>query len=296
MNSIRPQSMIVTLYGDYIRHAGGSIWIGSLIRLLSYFGISQQAVRSTVSRMTRRDLLRIERIGTRSYYSLTEKSARMMEEGAVRIFQFHAPREAWDGKWRLVTYSIPENEREARDRLRQELTWMGFGMLTNALWISPHDYHRQVEQLAVSLGIRSRVELFTARHDGFSNQADIVARCWDLSRINARYAAFVDRYKPLYEEHCRLLTNGDDLDHSLYFVHRFNLIHEYRRFPYIDPELPRELLPPDWGGDKAATLFREYHNLLADKANEFFNSIYESGRQRILAEPERERMTTEERK
>src|SRR5512140_2310989 len=70
VNTIRPQSMIVTLYGDYIRHAGGSIWIGSLIRLLSYFGLSQQAVRSTVSRMTRRELLCINRIGSRSYYSL----------------------------------------------------------------------------------------------------------------------------------------------------------------------------------------------------------------------------------
>jgi phenylacetic acid degradation operon negative regulatory protein len=279
--------MIVTLYGDYIRHVGGSIWIGSLIRLLSYFGISQQAVRSTVSRMTRRDLLRIDRIGTRSYYSLTEKSARMMEEGAARIFSFHSPRDAWDGQWRLVTYSIPENEREARDRLREELAWLGFGMLTNALWISPHDCHREVEQLADSLGIRSRIELFTARHDGFSNQADIVVRCWELSRINARYVAFIDRYKPLYEEHCRRLTNGDDLDPSQYFVHRFNLIHEYRRFPYIDPELPRDLLPPDWCGDKAANLFRQYHDLLADKANAFFNSIYESGRQKMLLEPER---------
>ncbi len=288
--------MIVTLYGDYIRHVGGSIWIGSLIRLLSYFGISQQAVRSTVSRMTRRDLLRIERVGTRSNYSLTEKSARMMEEGAARIFHFHAPRDPWDREWHLVTYSIPESEREARDRLRQELTWLGFGMLANALWISPHNYQREVEQLADSLGIRSRVELFTARHEGFSDQADIVARCWDLSHINARYAAFIEKYEPLYEEHCRRLTSGDDFDPSLYFVHRFNLIHEYRRFPYVDPELPHELLPPDWCGDKAASLFKEYHELIADKANSFFCSIYESGRQKTLPDFQQARITTEEAK
>src|SRR5512141_1815401 len=101
--------MIITLYGDYIRHAGGSIWIGSLIRLLSYFGLSQQAVRSTVSRMTRRELLCINRIGSRSYYSLTEKSARMIAGGATRIFQFNTPRKPWDGQWHLVTYSVPES-------------------------------------------------------------------------------------------------------------------------------------------------------------------------------------------
>src|SRR5512146_1495073 len=116
----------------------------------------------------------------------------MMEEGATRIFHFHSPRDPWDGRWHLVTYSIPESERDARDRLRQELAWLGFGMLTNALWISPHDYQLEVEQLAASLGIRSRIELFTARHDGFSDRAAIVSRCWDLSDINARYAAFVE--------------------------------------------------------------------------------------------------------
>lgn len=276
VNGIRPQSMIFTLYGDYIRHAGGSIWIGNLIRLLGYFGVSPQAVRSTVSRMTRRGLLRVERIGSRSYYALTPKSARIIEEGARRIFHFHSPGDQWDGQWHLVTYSIPEDEREARDRLRQELEWLGFGMLTAALWISPHDHRREIEQLATALGVRARVEIFTARHDGFADARGIVARCWDLSKINTRYAAFIAKYKPLYDEHRRLLSNGNDLEPSQYFVRRFSLIHEYRRFLLKDPELPAELLPSDWRGTEAATLFRQYHDLLADKANAFFYQVYES--------------------
>ncbi len=276
MNSIRTQSMIVTLYGDYIRHAGGSIWIGSLIKLLGYFGLSQQAVRSTVSRMTRREMLRIDRIGSRSYYSLTDKMSRVIEEGAARIFHFHEPRNTWDRRWHLITYSVPENEREARDRLRQELSWMGFGMLTSALWISPRNHNAEIEQLAESLGVRSRIETFTAQHDGFSDQRAIVRRCWNLPAINARYAAFIEKYRPAYEEHCRLLASGGDIEPSQYFVRRFNLIHEYRRFPYIDPELPDELLPPDWRGNEAATLFRQYHELLAEQANGFFYSIYAS--------------------
>ncbi len=266
--------MIYTLYGDYIRHAGGSVWIGSLIRLLGYFGVSQQGVRSTVSRMTRRGLLRVDRIGTRSFYSLTDASTKIIEAGAARIFHAHSPRDTWDGQWRLVTYSIPESEREARDHLRRELEWMGFGMLTNALWISPHDYRREVEQLAESLGLCAHIEMFTARHDGFADPATIVARCWNLPAINARYAAFIEKYKPMYEQHVRLLQRGDDLEPSQYFVHRFNLIHEYRRFPFRDPELPSELLPVGWRGTEAANLFKQYHDLLADKANAFFYSVF----------------------
>lgn len=266
--------MIYTLFGDYIRHSGGSIWIGSLIRLLGQFGVSQQAVRSSVSRMTRRGLLRADRIGTRSFYSLTPESTKLIEEGAVRIFHEHPPREHWDRQWRLVTYWIPENAREARDRLRRELGWLGFGMLANALWVSPHDYRREVEKLADSLRLCDHVQIFTARYDGFADPSAIVARCWNLPAINARYAAFIEKYKPRYEQHLRLLKRGDDLRPSQYFVYRFNLIHEYRRFPFKDPELPLELLPKDWRGMEAANLFMRYHDLLAEKANAYFHSVF----------------------
>jgi phenylacetic acid degradation operon negative regulatory protein len=270
--------MIITLYGDYIRHVGGSIQIGSLVRLLGQFGVSEQAVRSAISRMKRNGLLRVERQGNSSLYSLTPKSTEMIEAGALRIFQFPSHPRSWDGQWHLVTYSIHENERAARDRLRQELAWMGFGMLTNAVWISPHDHHQEIEAVAESLGVHARIEIFTARHDGLSDPKTMVAHCWNLPTINARYATFVEKFKPMYDEHRRRLANGNDLDASQYFVRRFTLIHEFRRFPFIDPELPAELLPADWRGTEAATLFRQYHDLLAEKANAFFCQVHQDGK------------------
>jgi phenylacetic acid degradation operon negative regulatory protein len=268
--------MIFTLYGDYIRHADGRIWIGSLIRLLGHFGVSQQAVRSTVSRMKRRELLDVQRVNARSCYSLTPKSTQIIQAGASRIFQFPSKRAVWDGYWHLVTYSVPETERDSRDRLRHELEWMGFGMLSNALWISPNDHRQEIEQLSESLGVQSKIEMFTARHDGFSDPKAIVARCWDVPALNARYAAFVAKYKPLYDKHRALLASGKDIEPSEYFVRRFALVHEFRRFPYTDPELPEALLPPDWRGAEAATLFHQYHDLLKDRANAFFYSVYQS--------------------
>lgn len=278
LNGLRPQSMIITLYGDYIRHVGGSIPIGGLVQLLSYFGVSNQAIRSAISRMKRNGLLRVERKGSRSLYSMAAKTAKEIDKGAVRIFQFPSHGDTWDGHWHLITYSIPESEREARDRLRQELGWMGFGMLTNALWISPHNHDQEIAALGDSLGIRSRVEIFTARHNGFSTPQTIIQHCWDLKAINSRYAAFIKKYKPMYDEHCRLLSQGKDIPPSEYFVRRFTLIHEFRRFPFVDPELPPELLPADWRGAEAANLFRQYHDLLADKANQFFTAVYENGK------------------
>lgn len=273
MAMVRPQSMIITLYGDYVRTTGGCIGISSLIQLLGHFGFSPRAVRSAVSRMKRDDLLAIDRRKGRSYYALTRKSATILEEGAARIFHFPTHSTPWDRCWRMVTYSIPENERAVRDRLRRGLSWLGFGMLTVATWVSPYDRRAEVESLADGLGARAHIEFFTARHDGFADDQTIVARCWDLESINNQYAAFVRKFKPMYEKQRRILAQGKDLEPSQYFVNRLTLIHEFRRFPYTDPNLPVELLPVDWRGAEAATLFRQYHDLLSEKANTYFLSV-----------------------
>jgi phenylacetic acid degradation operon negative regulatory protein len=51
------------------------------------------------------------------------------------------------------------------------------------------------------------------------------------------------------------------------------LVHEYRSSPYVDPNLPRELLPDDWLGERATHLFQQYHNLLVEKAEAFVDSV-----------------------
>jgi len=37
------------------------------------------------------------------------------------------------------------------------------------------------------------------------------------------------------------------------------LVHEWRRFPFLDPRLPAQLLPDNWSGAKAADLFHTRH-------------------------------------
>ena len=276
MGRLHPQSMILTLLGDYVRHSGGCIWIGSLVHILGCLGVSPQGVRSAVSRMKQDDLLQSQTIHGKSFYSLTLKSTKLLDEGAVRIFDFPTRRDPWDGQWQLVTYTIPEISRDARDQLRRELEWIGFGMLTLALWISPYDHRKEVEALADSLNIRSCIEIFSARHIGFADSETIVARCWDLQAINVRYAAFIQKYKPLYDKDNRAQAKSKTSNPSDHFVRRFNLIHEFRRFPFFDPNLPIDLLPSDWRGAEAADLFHRYHDLLADQANAYFQSVFVS--------------------
>jgi DNA-binding transcriptional regulator PaaX len=50
-----------------------------------------------------------------------------------------------------------------------------------------------------------------------------------------------------------------ELRHRLFEVPQELLVHEWRRFPFLDPRLPAQLLPDNWSGAKAADLFHTRH-------------------------------------
>ena len=281
-STYHPQQVVLTLYGDYILHLGGEIGIDTLIKLLANFDLSQQAVRSAISRMSRKGLIKVRRVGRRSYYSLTSTGRTLLTEGARRIFKRKTTK--WDGTWNIVTYSIPEKTRETRDIFRRELGWLGYGSLSEATWISPYDMTAEVNELAEKLDIKDCIQIFNAKQVGSASPTSIMNWCWDLGKIHEKYCDFVDKYQNKLKDHQKRLQAGEVIEPSECFVERFQLIHEYRRLPFYDPDLPIELLPENWLRPQAANLFSEYHDLLANKANEYFDSSFKNCQSRRRAQ------------
>lgn len=268
--SLRTQDLIFTLYGDYIAPRGGEAWIGHLIELMAGLNTSAQAVRSTLSRMTRKGWLRSRREGRHSFYAMTPRAETLLSEGARRIY--YPRHDPWDHCWYVLTYSLPEKRRHLRDRLRQRLLWLGFGRLSSATWISPRNLRQEVTQVAEMLGIAQQVDLFKSEYLGFSQNRELVDRCWDLPRLNRAYRDFIKRHQPEWERYRDYLTH-DSLNPYDAFNRRFLLVHEYRSFPYVDPNLPPELLPADWPGDEAVRLFQTYAAMLAPAANQYVDQV-----------------------
>lgn len=271
MPSRTPKHLILTLFGEYLLHRSGPVWVGSLIDLCRPLGVSEGAVRTALSRMSARGWIGSERHGRNAFYALTERGRRLLEEGERRIYRPDRD-EPWDGSWQLVAYSIPEEERSLRDRLRLRLSWLGLGTLGSGLRISPYDVSEEVAGVADGLGVGDRVEIFEGRHLGFSDTERLVEACWDLPAVHERYLAFIDRHLPEYERFSEALEGATLPDEEAY-VHRFDLVHEYREFPLEDPYLPRELLPGDWAGDCAAGLFRSLHGLLESPAERHVETV-----------------------
>ncbi len=261
----RPNSFIFTLYGDLVhRHVTeGSLWIGGLVRLMAPFGLSEAAVRQAVSRMSRQGWLSAHRTGNRAYYAVTDRGRRRIEGLSPRIY---GPVVEWDGRWRMLTYSVAEAQRERRDRLRKELTVLGWAPLSSSTWLSPRDAMEDVREIVESAGVADNIDLFVSDYAGPRSDRELLSKCWDLEAIASAYRDFIHMYEP------RLARERErgGLSQEEAFVERLWLVHDYRKFTYVDPGLPSTLLPAHWPGTTAAALFREYYAAIDRKSLRFF--------------------------
>jgi phenylacetic acid degradation operon negative regulatory protein len=266
----RPTSLIFSLYGDLVHasgpHAEPELWLGTLVELMAAFDLSEAAVRQAVSRMARQGWLRARRNGKRAYYAVTDRGRRRIEELSPRIY---GPVIEWDGTWRLLAGTI--DGREARVRLRQELRVLGWAPLSPAVWISPTDSLRSAAEAAERYGASRDAHLFVGAYEGPLSDRELVERCWDLPAVGQAYEQFIATYRPQLERELRTGAAG----YRAAFAERLWLVHDFRKFAYLDPGLPSELVPAHWPGTIAAGIFREYYALLAHKAQRFLTETVE---------------------
>jgi phenylacetic acid degradation operon negative regulatory protein len=102
----------------------------------------------------------------------------------------------------------------------------------------------EVEQLLEQARVGD-ARIFVAEHVGGADLPSMVRQAWDLDLVEARYQDFLTEFA------------GSGTAEPL--VRLVELVHAWRRFPFVDPALPRELLPARWSGERAATLFTKRH-------------------------------------
>ena len=97
---LRGGSLLVTILGDAIAPRGGTIALGSLIRLAMPFGLTERLVRTSIGRLANEQWVSFERSGRASFYSLTAHGRARFAEATQRIYG--APPQDWDGLWTVV--------------------------------------------------------------------------------------------------------------------------------------------------------------------------------------------------
>lgn len=266
---MKPRSVVFDLFGDHLRYHGGAARTQALVDLLEVFGVGEPTARIVLARMRKEGWFDTDRKGRQVVYTLTDRAWRLLDEGRTRIFERAQP--PWDGQWRMVIYAVPEQDRAERERLRRTLSWLGFGPLATATWISPHERLGDVEEALPET--TARLDLLTCRSRGRSTDLDMVERCWDLEALGRDYQDLVTRLEALPGPSELARLPGPEA-----LRQRIELVSGYRQFPFRDPDLPVDLLPEDWPGRRAHELFAAAHEALAGPADAFVSAVLEGHR------------------
>jgi phenylacetic acid degradation operon negative regulatory protein len=256
-NTIRPSSLINTVYGGFGRRLGGWISIADLIVLLAELDVEGPAVRSAISRLKKRGTLVPERKDGMGY-RLGPAMGPVFDEGDRRIFGNLEPARLEDG-WVMAVFSVPESERAHRHQLRTRLSWLGFGNVSPGVWIAPARLLDATRGTLRRVGLSEYVHLFTAEYAAYADPRAAVADWWDLAAIEEQYQSFTDAHRSTAEK----LAGREAIDPADAFRHYVPVLTQWRRLPYLDPGLPTELLPEDWNAVAARRVFQELHTLLA---------------------------------
>jgi phenylacetic acid degradation operon negative regulatory protein len=258
----RGKSLIVTVFGDSIAPHGSAVWLGSLIELLAPFGVNDRLVRTSVFRLVREGWLDAMRDGRRSRYRLSSLGARRFELAHVKIYTL--PRPNWHGDWTIILAPPAIAPAAYRTKLRNELAWEGFAMISPGVFCHPSTGTDALEEILHRVG--GQVFVCSAQDQERLPRrplSDLVPLGWRLDSVIESYRHFMETFGRLPN-----ILSAEGMTAEDSFVVRTLLIHAFRRVTLHDPWLPVELLPKDWPGAEAYHLCRQIYQMTCQGAEQ----------------------------
>ncbi|MCG2691487.1 CRISPR-associated endonuclease Cas2 [Microgenomates group bacterium] len=140
----------------------------------------------------------------------------------------------WDDRLYLISYDIPENKKTDRDNLRKLLKNLGCGLLQESVWLTPYNPKTILKNYVKKNDLAGLVLVSDLGKDSSIGEEDnlsLINRVYQLDDLNLRYQEFIEQWsqkKPSQEM----------------ISHFFSILKD-------DPQLPFELLPDNWLGEKA---------------------------------------------
>ncbi len=203
-----------------------------------------QKTRGTLSGLIKEGL--IAKGDKENHYLLTEKGFNSL---SLEFPSFRFLKEKWDGKWRVISYEIPEKKREIRDRLRREMQGWGLGPWHRSFWLTPHPIIPNLKSLTDQKEEEKFIQAFEADHT-FGDRTILIEKVWGKTNLDKQYRELFKKW------HDVLSSSEEKLD-------KFKKVISY----YIDvlrqdPGLPKELVGDSWIGFEGWNIFREIKAIL----------------------------------
>ncbi|WP_067449771.1 PaaX family transcriptional regulator C-terminal domain-containing protein [Actinomadura macra] len=234
--------------------ADGTVDCGDLYAVAGILGMTDQQVRLSIKRLVTDGRFVQEGRGRKATLRATTETRRSIEpdiEFVRLMYQQDRGEAPWDGMWHLAGFAIPEQERPARDALRETIVRLGGAPVQGGLYASANAWEELIEAEAARLGVQAHLTLLTSRDLRIGGEADaqaLVRGLWPLDEIAERHTRLIE---VAAERLTRLRTDLPEAERLTIVI---ELAAEFTHAMEPDPLLPPELLPQPWPGTKARDL------------------------------------------
>jgi phenylacetic acid degradation operon negative regulatory protein len=257
----RSRTVLVSFLGSIVRKMGNWMPIAGTVALLAESGLDTSSVRTAVFRLKKRGWLESEtRAGMRGY-TLTPAALDALAVGDEVIWHARQPADLGDG-WCIVNFSVPESARAMRHQLTAHLASLGFGNIGSAVRIAPARMLPAAQRAIAELDLSRHCAVFVGDYVAGQELTTMVRDGWDLDEIDRRYREFI---KDCEGEADRLAASAV-IDGERAFVTYLSVLDRWRKLPFRDPGLPREVLAEDRSGPDAVQLFERLVAMLEGRA------------------------------
>lgn len=168
------------------------------------------------------------------------------KEGMARLNEMlpkYKSKRSWDKSLYLVTYDVPEVQKVHRELLRKFINKLGATILQKSVWIIPYNPQETLRAFLEEHNLSGVVIISKLGKDaaiGEEGFKSLIRRLYKLDRLNERYAEYLRMF-------------GSQKIKNLFGATK------YLSILRDDPQLPFQLLPDDWLGDKAYILYSKLY-------------------------------------
>jgi len=122
------------------------------LQMLELFGLGKKRYNSrtvykTLKRLEKQRIVEIREKGDKATITITEKGKKRLLKYNIDDIKIKIPKK-WDKKWRIVSFDIPERQKNAREALRRKLKELDFFPLQKSLFIFPYSCKNEIDFIA----------------------------------------------------------------------------------------------------------------------------------------------------
>jgi len=208
-----------------------------------------QKTKGTISALIKEGLIQKnteKKVVDGNSYKLTEKGFYKL---CLKFPFLKFLKDKWDGKWRIISYEIPEKKRHLRDRLRREMAGWGLGPWHRSFWLTPHAIIDDLCNLVFGKEEEKYIQSFEADHV-FGEREILVEKVWRKSQLDKKY-------RQLFKQWHEILSKKIEKEIKLK-----KAVTEYVKILKEDPGLPAEIVGKSWIGFEGWKLYKEIRGIL----------------------------------